>query len=121
MTSVLRPDTLFFRSPNNTSNIFQDFVFTCFQPQRQCLYNYRIFKLFQGVNKAENNYSLIWYITWCNGAISAVKNNGCLPFTSKTHLVSNCANGTQKFRLENPVRSTRFPFPIRSEKTGNIS
>ena len=46
---------------------------------------------------------------------------GCLPFTSKTHLVSNCANGTQKFRLENPVRCTRFPFPIRSEKNGNIS
>ena len=46
---------------------------------------------------------------------------GCLPFTSKTHLVSNCANGTQKFRLENPVRSTRFPFPVRSDKTGNIS
>ena len=30
---------------------------------------------------------------------------------------SNCANGTQKFRLENPVRSTRFPFPVRSDKT----
>ena len=47
--------------------------------------------------------------------------SGCLPFTSQTHLVSNCANGTQKFRLENPVRSTRFPFPIRSDKNGNIS
>ena len=45
----------------------------------------------------------------------------CLPFTSNTHLVSTCANGTQTFRLEDPVRSTRFPFPVRSEKTGNIS
>ena len=27
---------------------------------------------------------------------------GCLPFTSTIHLVSNCANGMQKFRLENP-------------------
>ena len=47
--------------------------------------------------------------------------SGCLPFTSKTHLVSNCANGMHKFRLENPVRSTRFPFPVRSKKNGNIS
>ena len=41
--------------------------------------------------------------------------DGCLPFTSQTHLVSNCANGTQTFRLENPVRSTRFPFPVRKK------
>ena len=46
---------------------------------------------------------------------------GCLPVTSKSHLVSNFANGTQKFQLENTVRSTRFPFPVRLEKTGNIS
>ena len=49
------------------------------------------------------------------------EHRGCLPFTSKTHLVSDCANGTQNFRLENPLRSTGLPFPIRLEETGNIS
>ena len=55
--------------------------------------------------------------------LNLLDDHGCLPFTSKTHLVSNCAHGTQKFRLENPVRSTRFPFPVKwdtlnAEKTG---
>ena len=38
---------------NFSLSIFQDFVFTCFKQQRQCLCNYRFSKRFQRVNKAK--------------------------------------------------------------------
>ena len=62
-----------------------------------------------------------WHMLCCQWCQVSRFHPGCLPFTWKIHLVANGANGTQKCRLEHPVRSTRFPFPVRSEKTGNIS
>ena len=44
------------------------------------------------------------------------KLNGCLPFTSKTHPVSNCANGTQKFRWKIPFGARAFHFPYDRKK-----
>ena len=53
-SAVIRPDTL--KHCNFTLNIFQDFVFTNFKQERPCLRNYRLFILFQGVNKTENHH-----------------------------------------------------------------
>ena len=44
---------------------------------------------------------------------------GCLPFTSKTQLVSNCANGTNNFDWKIPFGARAFHFPY-DQKTPEI-
>ena len=41
---------------NFTLNTFQDFVFTYFKQEQKCECNYRLLKLFRGINKAENHH-----------------------------------------------------------------
>ena len=41
---------------NFTLNMFKGFVFTYFKQERQCLWNYRLFKLFWGYNKAKDKH-----------------------------------------------------------------
>ena len=54
-------DTAIILEPCNfTLNIFQDFVFTYSEQERQYLCNYRLFRPFQGVNKAENQHWIVW-------------------------------------------------------------
>ena len=55
---MIRPDTLYFGTSqgNFNLNIFQDFVSAYFKQERQCLCNYRLLKLFQRVNTAENHH-----------------------------------------------------------------
>ena len=54
-TSVIRPDTLYLEPCNFALSIFQDFVFTYFKQERQCLCNYRLLKLILGTTKRKNN------------------------------------------------------------------
>ena len=50
-TSVIWPDTLYFGTRISNLNIFQDFVFTNFKQEQECLCNYPLLKLLLGITK----------------------------------------------------------------------
>ena len=59
-TSSIARDSFTLKRCNRPLNILQDFVFTYFKQQRQCLCNYLLFELFQRVNKNENHHCMFW-------------------------------------------------------------